>query len=159
MKICKKLVDISSAGRKLRLSAEIYEDANARLQKSLLSACNLRELIGLINLDMANVLAEEIEDSIEDVSETKSQDYVSVKWNGKGAIREFHGYVSNVEMEQSAISVQQHPKFSSSCYFIHDSRKCRSFQVSDPDAFIMAVGSAKVIKTKPTFRSARRKSA
>ena len=154
MKISEKLVEVSSAEPKLQLSAGLYEDANARLQQSLLNSCSLRELICLINLDMANVLAEEIEYSIEDFSETRWQDCVSVKWNGKGAIREFHGHVSTAEMEQSAIFVQQHPKFSSSCYVIHDFRKCTSLQVSDTDAFIMAVQAANVIKTKPTFLSA-----
>ena len=67
MRVSEKSVDISSAGRKRQPSAEIFDDANAMLQKSLLNACNLRELIDLINLDMANVLAGEIEDSIEDV--------------------------------------------------------------------------------------------
>ena len=68
MRVSEKSVDISSAGRKRQPSAEIFDDANAMLQKSLLNACNLRELIDLINLDMANVLADEIEDSIEDIS-------------------------------------------------------------------------------------------
>jgi len=150
----KKAFGISSPKRPLQNSSAIQEAPTARLQKSLLKACNLSDLIDLINLDMANVLAEEIEYSIEDFSETRWQDCVSVKWNGKGAIREFHGHVSTAEMEQSAIFVQQHPKFSSSCYVIHDFRKCTSLQVSDTDAFIMAVQAANVIKTKPTFRSA-----
>ncbi len=131
MKISEKLVEVSSAEPKLQLSAGLYEDANARLQQSLLNSCSLRELICLINLDMANVLAKEIEDSKEDVSETRRQDCVSVKWNVKAVIREFHGHVSTAEME-SAIFVQQHPKFSLSCYVIHDCRKCTSQKKQTP---------------------------
>jgi hypothetical protein len=154
MKKAKGSVGISGADRRLQVSAAMDAYANARLQQSLLNARNLRDFVDLINLDMSELITDEIEDSKEDVAESKWQDCVSVKWNGKGVIREFNGHVTNAELEQSAIFVQQHPKFSSSCYVIHDFRKCTSLQVSDTDAFIMASRAAYALKTKPSFRSA-----
>ena len=59
MKIMKKLVDITSAGRLLKVSAGIFADANARSQRSLLHARNLSEFIDMINLEMSQVLADE----------------------------------------------------------------------------------------------------
>jgi len=52
----KNLVDIASAERLLKVSAAIFADANARVQRSLLHARNLSEFIDLINLEMSEVL-------------------------------------------------------------------------------------------------------
>ena len=150
----KKIVDISSAERRFQRSVGTHANANARLQQTLKNARNLSDFIDLINHEMSEVLANEIDGPIENVADTRWQDKITVKWNGKGVIREFHGDVTTEDLEQSAIHIQQHPKFSSSRYVIHDFRKCTSLQVSDADAFIMATRAANAIKTKPSFRSA-----
>ena len=154
MKKNKIFADVLSAKRRLQNAAAIEVGSNSRLQHSLLNARNLGELINLLNRDVAECLVDEIQGSIEQVTETRWQDCCEVKWTGKGAVREFHGHVSRIEMEESAIFMQQHPNFSSSSYAIHDFRKCTSLRVSDTDAFIMATRDAYVIKNKPNFRSA-----
>jgi hypothetical protein len=150
----KKIIDISSAERRFQRSVATYANADARIEQTLQNARNLSDFVNLINLEMSEVLANEIDGPIEDVADIRWQDKVTLKWNGKGVIREFHGDVTTENLEQSAIYIQQHPKFSSSCYVIHDFRKCTSLQVSDADAFIMATRAANAIKTKPSFRSA-----